>query len=111
MNVKSDFTDKITAKSQRQQVCHNNCTATSGVDEKGGTARRQKTAPCNGVDEKRRHVVAQINAPVCGDGEAALAASAGAGAGNLFFLSPKQAFFAQKGALKAPCKHFHNMKK
>jgi len=41
MSVKNAFTDRITAKSQRQQVCPNNCTATSGVDEKGGTARAQ----------------------------------------------------------------------
>ena len=45
--------------------------------EDGGIARRQIIAPRSGVDEKRRHVVAPINAPVCGDCEAALAASAG----------------------------------
>jgi hypothetical protein len=33
-----------TAKGQRQQVCPNNCTASSGVDEKCGTARAPITA-------------------------------------------------------------------
>ena len=31
--------DKKSPEIARQQVCPNNCTATSGVDEKGGTAR------------------------------------------------------------------------
>ena len=50
MFEKAYMNDKKSPKIQRQQVCPNNCTASSGVDEKGGTAR----APVNATVCKQR---------------------------------------------------------